>query len=110
MNLNAYAIYDRKTLAYFPPFYAVTDGAAVRSLADLVGDPNTNVGRHPNDYVLYNVGIFDDSKGALIAHSPIIHVIDAASLVRQLQHEIPFDDKHVAKGNADAGFEDRRQG
>lgn len=102
MIINAYSIYDRKTLAYFPPFYAPTHGGAVRSLADLVQDMNTSVGRHPNDYVLYCVGIFDDSKGALLAQSPIEHVIDASALVRAMQQEIPFPDVGTVKSNEEA--------
>lgn len=110
MKINAYSIFDRKTLAYFPPFYAPTHGGAVRSLADLVGDTNTTVGRHPNDYVLFCIGCFDDAKGALEPISPIEHVIDAIALVKAMQHEIPFPDRATLKGDQDAGFEDRRQG
>jgi len=90
MKLNAYCIYDRKTLAYFPPFYAPTHGGAVRSLTDLVADNNTTVGRHPNDYVLFCIGQFDDQNGALEPKSPLEHVIDASALVAALQQEIPF--------------------
>lgn len=108
--INAYSIFDRKTVAYFPPFYAPTDAGAIRSLSDLVSDQGTTVGRHPNDYVLYRVGVFDDAKGALVPEAPIAHVIDAIALVKAMQHEIPFPDLATSKGNADAGFEDRRQG
>lgn len=82
MLLNAYSIYDRKALQYHPPFYASTDGAAARSLSDLVQDQNTTVGRHPTDYVLYAVGTYDDQKGLLAPLSPLRHVVDAAAFVK----------------------------
>lgn len=81
MILSAYSIYDRKALQYFSPFYASTDAAATRSFADLANDLNTNIGRHPSDFVLFNVGVFDDNTGELLAVTPLKHVADAQALV-----------------------------
>lgn len=82
MKVYAYCIYDRKATIYHPPFYQPADGAAVRVLSDLANDATTHIGRHPGDYVLYCVGIFDDSNASFMAHSPILHVIDASALVK----------------------------
>lgn len=81
MKLNAYSIYDRKALQYHPPFFTHTDGAAVRDFKDLANDPATRIGRHPADFVLFLVGIFDDSKGTIETFTPITHVADAQALV-----------------------------
>lgn len=81
MKLNAYSIYDEKALQYHAPFFMVSDGAAVRALSDLANDQNTNIGRHPGDYKLYCIGIFDDANGGLASHSPPLHVVDAVSLI-----------------------------
>jgi len=89
MLLKAYCIYDNKALVYHAPFFAGTHGSATRMLSDLVSDQHTTVGRHPGDYVLYYVGDFDDSKGALIPRSPLDHVIDAIALVA-LQPSLPL--------------------
>lgn len=83
MMLNAYTIYDIKSLQYYPPFFASTDAAAARSFADLANDPNTNVGRHPADYVLYCCGTFLDSNGRLEPIDPRRHVADGAAMVNQ---------------------------
>lgn len=80
MILNAYSIFDRKALQYHPPFFASTDGAAIRSLRDLVSDINTTVGRHPADYVLFLVGRYDDSNGSFLPLSPLSHVVDAVAV------------------------------
>lgn len=82
MILNAYTLYDRKALQYHAPFFAHADGAAVRMVCDLVADQNTTVGRHPEDFVLYRVGAYDDASGSLLPASVLEHIADANSLVR----------------------------
>lgn len=90
MIQKAYSVYDRKALTYNPPFYAPTDGAAIRSLADAANDTTTLLGRHPNDYVLYLVGEFDDQKGLLVPVTPLLHVVDVASIVT-VQPKLPLE-------------------
>ncbi|WNK12512.1 MAG: nonstructural protein [Microvirus sp.] len=91
--LHAYTVYDRKALQYHAPWFAVTDGAAVRSFADLANDPSTTVGRHPGDYVLYRLGSYDDAAGLLLPSTAPVHVSDALPLVRA-QPELPIDAVH----------------
>lgn len=88
--LHAYTIYDRKGLTYSPPFFQSADGLAVRMFQDLVGDTNTQVGRHPGDFVLYRCGGYDDSSGSLLPVSALQHIIDAEALVRR-PTPLPFD-------------------
>lgn len=90
MIINVYSIFDRKALVYHLPYFAQTHAVAVRTLSDVVADPNTTFGRHPNDYVLYCIGRYDDAKGAMLPLSPMDHVIDAIALVKAIQSEIPF--------------------
>lgn len=99
MILHAYTIYDRKALQYHAPFFAVADGAALRSFMDLANDPQTTVGRHPGDYVLYRCGSYDDASGQLLPVSALDHVSDALPLVRP-QHPLPFDQPHRPNGSA----------
>lgn len=82
MITNAYAIFDNKALIYNVPWFQPTDGAATRVLADLANDLQTNIGRHPGDYILYRVGTYDDSKGIMTPIQPLEHVVDAIALVR----------------------------
>ncbi|WNK12833.1 MAG: nonstructural protein [Microvirus sp.] len=79
--LQAYSIYDRKSLQYHPPFYASADGAAARSFQDAINDPQSALGRHPMDYVLFHVGTFSDQNGSLEPALPVRHVVDASALV-----------------------------
>lgn len=89
MSIQAYSVFDTKSLQYHLPWFQPTDGAAVRILHDLVNDPNTQMGRHPSDFVLYCIGDYDALTGQMAPVSPLRHVIDAVALVR-VQPELPF--------------------
>lgn len=81
MKSRMYSVYDSKALVYNSPFLAPTHQAAMRMISDVVADPNTSLGRHPNDYVLYCIAEFDDGNGIVSAIDPREHVVDCAALV-----------------------------
>lgn len=91
MRTRVYSIYDLKSLTYAPPFIATTDGVAMRMLKELVDDNNNMVGRHPSDFKLYCIGIFDDQQGLILAEQPVAHVIDAVALV-SFQERLPLEE------------------
>jgi len=97
MLLRCYSIFDSKALQYHPPFHQSTDGAAVRALGDLVADMQTQVGRHPRDFVLYFIGTYDDHKGAMQPVEPLVHVIDAIALVQLKPTQDVFLEKQEVK-------------
>lgn len=82
MILNAYTIYDSKALTYSPPFFAVAHGSAIRMVMDTANDPNTTLGRHPADYTLFCVGLFDDQAGRMVPHEVREHISDVLPLLR----------------------------
>lgn len=81
MLLRGYTIYDNKALQYHSPWFAASDGAAIRAFQDLVNDHNTTLSRHPGDYSLWWMGTYDDNKGHFHSQVPLVHVIDATALV-----------------------------
>lgn len=89
MILRCYSVFDRKSLVYAPPFFSHTDGSAVRALEGGVSDVNSAIGSHPTDYVLFFIGTYDDAKGAMSPVSPLVHVVDAISLVKQQPQLFP---------------------
>lgn len=58
-----FAIYDNKAEAFMQPFYATTVGLALRIFADNVANPESIMHKNPNDFVIYEIGSFDDSTG-----------------------------------------------
>jgi len=107
MQSNAYVVYDNKALVYGVPFFAPSDGSAVRSFGDLANDADTTVGRHPGDFSLFCVGLYDDQNGALGAVSPLRHVIDASALVR-IQAQMPLF-KNGTDQQREAQFRDQSE-
>lgn len=60
---------DVKVEAYFPPFSVRTKGEAIRSFSDEINNnPDSLIGKHPSDYILFVVGEFDEQTGKLIAY------------------------------------------
>lgn len=89
MIIKAYSVYDRKAFQYHTPFFAVADGVAMRMVQDLANDASTSIGAHPGDYVLYHVGLYDDSNGLLRSDGPPVHIVDAINLVRHQEQLFP---------------------
>ncbi len=66
MKLNIYSIFDTASGLYSRPFFTQADAEAMRSFSDIVQDAEHPVGKHPEDYAVYRIGIFDDTKGNMI--------------------------------------------
>ncbi len=63
MELLAMTVFDSKTEAYLRPFYCTTVNEGLRMFIDTLNDPNTMINKHPEDYALYHIGIYDDGLG-----------------------------------------------
>lgn len=62
-KLGVFAIYDSKAQFFMKPFNVRNKGEAIRGFADLANDQNTVVGKHPEDFGLFELGSFDEEKG-----------------------------------------------
>lgn len=60
-----YSVFDAKADAFMQPFFTHTDGLAIRSFSDALASPDSNLSRHREDYSLFKLGEFDDSRGVL---------------------------------------------
>lgn len=84
MILQAFCVLDTKTGIHHAPFFFPHVGAAVRAFKDLAGDMSTTIGRHPADFSLICVGLFDDQSGQLQA-APFQHLGTAASYLDRVE-------------------------
>ena len=66
MKIKAYAVYDNKAEAFMQPFFAGNAGLATRTFADNAKNPESIWNRHPNDFVLYEIGEYDENQGILV--------------------------------------------
>lgn len=67
-----YSVFDKKVAAYGTPFFAPSDGAAVRSVQDAARDPSTTLSRHAEDFALFKVGSWGDGEGVLDGQPPLV--------------------------------------
>lgn len=69
---QVYSVYDLKGEGFSQPIFAVNDRVAMRLFGDAVKDPETPVGRHPEDFALFRVGVWNSENGQLAGtESPI---------------------------------------
>lgn len=71
MITKAFTVYDGKAKTFSSPFFMITVGMALRGFEDLVNDPKTVPSRHPEDFVLYECGTFDDQTGLMEYITPL---------------------------------------
>ena len=55
-----FSVFDSKAELYLTPFFMKTKGEAVRGFEDVANDKNSAIGRHPEDYTLFELGEYDD--------------------------------------------------
>lgn len=75
MKLNLCSVKDRAADAYARPMFVPSTGVAIRSFSDEINrkaDDN-QLYNHPDDFDLYEFGIFDDNSGLFeIYEQPIL--------------------------------------
>jgi len=70
MIQQVFVILDTKADAFGTPFFQHTVGLAMRACADLVRDPSTVVHRHPEDFVLFRLGTYNDQNATFETGTP----------------------------------------
>lgn len=85
MQLQIFAVYDKKAAAYLEPFFMTSKGMANRAFADAVNDGKSPFNKHPEDYALWYVGVWEVEEGLLV---PLVHgpesMTSALGLVREV--------------------------
>lgn len=89
MITKAFSIFDVKADAFSPPFFAPTNGFAIRQFTDLANDRQSTVSRHPGDFKLMCVGSFNDMTGYLDTVSPPESLGFASDFLRPSQDPEP---------------------
>jgi len=68
MLKKMFSVYDRVAKVWSDPFYSLSVGIAQRDFMNVSLDPNTSIGRNPNDFELWEVGIFNDDDCDIVKH------------------------------------------
>lgn len=67
-----FAVRDAKVEAFLQPFFTQTAGSAIRSISEVVNDPQHTFAKHHGDYALYKLGEFDDESGVFLPETPTL--------------------------------------
>lgn len=78
MTQLVFGVRDSKAQAFLQPFFSNSSGAAIRAFGDAVMDTKSPLGLHPTDYLLYELGTFDDNSGMFVAY-PTIKLLSAGA-------------------------------
>lgn len=70
-KLKVFSILDTKADVFHTPFFFPATGQAVRAFKDLANDSSNMIGKHPGDFKLMHIGIFDDSNGSWESVKPV---------------------------------------
>ena len=76
-----YAVYDRKAEMYMPPFLEVKDGTAIRALQDAIASKDHPFAKHPEDFSLFQLGVFDDETGMITANEKPVKLQEIEKLI-----------------------------
>ncbi|AXL14467.1 nonstructural protein [Microviridae sp.] len=83
MKLNIYSIFDTVAEVFNKPFTDINNATAIRSFTQSVLDQP-----HKNDYVLYNMGEFDDNSGHIQPNKTPTKILSGFDVKNENQ-EIP---------------------
>ena len=70
MRVFMYAIFDSCSKVYDRPWVARSDGEAMRSFGDIASDFSHPIGKHPEHFSCFRVGLFDDNTGEIVPENP----------------------------------------
>lgn len=65
MKLLVCSVMDTKVGAYGPLFTFRSRGEAIRSFGTSVAEKDSPFGKYPGDYVMYQIGVFNDDTGVV---------------------------------------------
>jgi len=70
MKLNICSVKDRAADAFGRPMFVPSLGVAIRSFTDEINrnDAESQLFNHPDDFDLYDLGVFDDNTGVFLLH------------------------------------------
>lgn len=79
-EMKIYSLFDVKVGAFWQPFFSRNNETAIRAVGDGAQQPNNPLGAHPEDYVLHELGHWNDETGSINGYPPIVVTTVAAIL------------------------------
>lgn len=70
MKSEIYSVYDMKAKIYGKPFYMVNEAVCLRSVTQSLCEGDSDLRHHPEDFLLYHMGTFDDQTCEISTGQP----------------------------------------
>jgi len=90
-KLKMFSPFDSKLQVWMNPMFYLHTGQAERMWTDLVNDGQSLPSKHPEDFVLYQVGEFDDTTGMINSIHPPVQVCSSVSLKKKPDSALPLE-------------------
>lgn len=79
----AFAIRDIKIDSFHLPFFQTHKAGAMRMFSDLARDQQSPMAKHPEDFQLFEIGVYDPQTAQLIPHSQTAFLANATDFINQ---------------------------
>ena len=80
-----FTVRDLKADCYVVPFTDKTRAAAIRMFIDTVNAPDHTFNKHPEDFVLYELGTFDDNRAEFELSDTPIPIAKAIEMLKPME-------------------------
>lgn len=97
MISKVYSVLDKAVNAFLPPFFARARGEAIRSFSEAANDEKHQFRRHLDDYVLYELGEFNDAAGIFTCGEPVRIISARECLVSDPVSSSQFSMRPIAR-------------
>ena len=74
MILSVFSTFDSKAKAWLQPFFVKTKMDAIRAITNLVNEDKHNFNLYAGDYVLFELGEFNEDTGDIKVHQSKVNL------------------------------------
>jgi hypothetical protein len=85
MLVKIFSIYDSKVKHWQHPQFLEKTGTIMRAFEEIANDPKHQVGQHPEDFVLYEIGTWNDDTGEIKMNKHVASLGRAIDFVKPSQ-------------------------
>lgn len=78
MKYGVYVIRDQRT-SFMTPTFDFNDQSAIRNFEHAMGQANSLMNSHSEDYSVYRIGTYDTSTGMIVSEESPVLVVDGKS-------------------------------
>lgn len=90
MQPKIFTVYDVQAETFGQPFFMQSEGIALRSFHEAALNPESEISKYPDDYVLYAIGEYNDDTGHITPQEPK-RLQSAAAAIKSFRPQQPTE-------------------